>query len=864
MPNRTSLRFFTIIRFAFMVFYCILKLEVHAQYFEKVYGDNDNTSGVMFAKTGDGGIVIAGSRFDSVSVSGYYLLKLDSNGNRVWEKSITNVFHAFAYAITTLKDGKIVLLGTHTGALFPIVAELMVFDTDGNLLKTAVYPPFDGWGTAGVALNSSGDSTVTITLYNDGFISNNYYTIYSLHTDLSIKWSDFTSFDGSFITAHGLASKADSYIYSMSYYDNYFFTPIPKFRVTSIRKHNNSGSLLLDSIYEFNCITAAITPVNDGGAVICGMQDSSAQRDIVIIRIDSSGNLLWQRQFGTPYDEETHAVIQTSDNGFVVLSTIEDSVIRNQHDLLIVKTNSNGDSLWSRQFGGTLNESGLHIEEQNNDLVIMGTTNSFNEDHIYLLHADSLGSLQSPYNIFSNGRYFCQGDTAILQLVPVPAGLIITWSNGDTGNPAIITQTGNYFATITDSNGLFIQTPFYPVYISNLAHSDIGPDTLNLCSGIELINLSNQELTNTYQWFLNDTLLVGENGPSFLPQQAGMYKLIVSNYCGTDSSVTFIDTVYKLPVRPVITSASTNMVCPGDSLLLTIIPETGVNYQWYTTNFNQIFLIPGATDTLFYAHESNVYVVKAADSNGCSVFSFTYQVTYDFERVFVAPGGPSYFCEGGEVVLTVPPGSGYSWSNGDTTRTITVNSSGGYYVTFTNSHGCVKTSDTLQINVFSKPLIDIGNDTALCEVDTILLDAGAGYNNYLWNNGSTDQSRYIFSAGPYPDSLVAIVSVIDSNGCTAADTLSIIFDLCIGINENQGSIFSLYPNPVASGNELYFSGTFNSLIIQLTDLWGRSVLKQTVPPDDFRVDIKNITPGIYLFTVFEFNKVIKTGKLVVF
>ncbi len=68
----------------------------------------------------------------------------------------------------------------------------------GHFLNAAVYPPFNGWGTAGVSMTTSGDSTVSIIIYNDGFISNHYYSVLSLNPDLSIKWSDFVSFDGSF------------------------------------------------------------------------------------------------------------------------------------------------------------------------------------------------------------------------------------------------------------------------------------------------------------------------------------------------------------------------------------------------------------------------------------------------------------------------------------------------------------------------------------------------------------------------------------------------------------------------------------------------------------------------------------------
>ncbi len=860
---RSPKRFILLLFIAFsMLFFCE---DVKGGYFEKVYGHDAGTSGSFFARTSDHGLIILGDALDSVPHSGYYLLKVDSDGIVQWEKKIIDAFDAFSYSITTLNDGRIVLLGTHTGVVYQIVAEVMVFDSAGNFLNAAVYPPFNGWGTAGISMTNSGDSSVSIILYNDGFISNNYYSVFSLNTDLSTRWSDFVGFDGSFTQSHGITSSLNGHLYTLSYYEEYFYSTIPAFRVTHIREHRNDGTLRLDSIYEFNCVTNAIYVTADSGAVICGTQDTAVQKDIQVIRIDSSGNVLWQKQFGSRLDEESNAIIQTKDHGFAVLSTIADSVIPGQHDLLLMKISENGDSLWSRQFGGTLNETGLHLEEENTDLVMMGATNSFNDDHIYVVRTDSMGLLELPYMIDFSGRYYCEGDTATLHISPpVPPGSHITWSNGDTINPVRVTQTGNYFAIVTDSDGVSFQTPVTPVYFSAQPNAHFGLDTLRLCSGTALTDTAEYEPVNMYQWFYNDTLLAGETNPYLTPQLPGNYQLVVSNYCTSDTGTSYLDTLYDLPAVPVITSPSVDFVCAGDSLPISISGIAGETYQWYMTDNIMNTPIAGENDTTYYVHETGWYLVEATNVNGCSVFSWSYPVFYDLAQEFIDPNGPTHFCKGGEVVLSMANGSNFLWSNGQTTQAITVNSAGDYFVFFINENNCPKISDTVSITVFNNPLVNIGADTTSCSSDSILLDAGPGYNNYVWSDGSANQTLFAFSAGPFPDTTEYNVTVIDTNGCTNGDTISILFDICIDIEELPGRNTLIFPNPVMHGEKLSFVGIgLSAVSIKLTDVLGKEVfLLESIQGNGFVIP-GEIVPGVYFYTIFQRSALISAGKLIV-
>ena len=130
-----------------------------------------------------------------------------------------------------------------------------------------------------------------------------------------------------------------------------------------------------------------------------------------------------------------------------------------------------------------------------------------------------------------------------------------------------------------------------------------------------------------------------------VPADTGHYTLTISNYCGTDSDMVFIDTLYLHPALPVITSPEVPYVCEFDSLHLSVQLDNGLSAQWYEADDFNSYIIPGAVDSFYYATQEGLYFVTVTDSFGCSASSDPRVVAYDQIPSNVNSTGPSAFCD---------------------------------------------------------------------------------------------------------------------------------------------------------------------------------------------------------------------------
>src|SRR5947209_19968564 len=105
------------------------------------------------------------------------------------------------------------------------------------------------------------------------------------------------------------------------------------------------------------------------------------------------------------------------------------------------------------------------------------------------------------------------------------------------------------------------------------------------------------------------------------------------------------------------------------------------------------------------------------------------------------------FRSGGSVTLDAGAGfSSYLWSNGDTTRTITVATNGTFTVRVTDANSCQSLASapvTVTVNPLPVAAITPPGPVTFCQGGSVTLDAGAGFSSYLWSNGDRSEERRV-------------------------------------------------------------------------------------------------------------------------
>jgi len=115
-----------------------------------------------------------------------------------------------------------------------------------------------------------------------------------------------------------------------------------------------------------------VVQTDDGGFAFAGYGSG----DFLLVRTDGSGNELWHRFYGGLYDDHAQSVARTADGGFLLVGETNSFGAGNT-DARMLKVNADGDSLWSRTFGGAGYDYGYWGMESNAGYVLAGSTDSF-------------------------------------------------------------------------------------------------------------------------------------------------------------------------------------------------------------------------------------------------------------------------------------------------------------------------------------------------------------------------------------------------------------------------------------------------------------------------------------------------------
>ena len=475
------------------------------------------------------------------------------------------------------------------------------------------------------------------------------------------------------------------------------------------------GGLGNDQLYN-------VQPTSDGGYIIAGTSDSGisgdktenrvGNSDYWVIKTDASGNIIWQNDIGGLMFDNVYSAYETADGGYILGGTSTSGISGDKTagnygvvDYWIVKLNSAGTVIWDKTIGGTLNdylyaviptadggsiacgmsESGLTGNKTDNtnglyDYWVVKLDNSGN-----ITWQNSIGGTGNDYAFVnaidqtSDGGYAIAGYSQSLisgDKTEANTGSWDYWILKINSTGSILWQTvlggvsGDYANAISaTTDGGFI--------VGGFSYSSAGGDK------------DEDAIGDADFWIIR---LAGDCVPA-------------EEICNDiDDDCDGIIDDNNLDIDITVYSGTT--FCQGGSVTMEAF-HNGTSLQWKKNGAN----IPGANSALYTANKAGVYTCVTTGLCSTEESIGTTVTVNKNPKAVITAGGPTTFCAGGSVTLSVTPVAGgmYQWFQGpsaiagETGLNYVATTSGNFKCRVTKAAtGCVKMSTPIPVSVTCK------------------------------------------------------------------------------------------------------------------------------------------------------------------
>jgi len=269
------------------------------------------------------------------------------------------------------------------------------FDSLGNLEWTKEFGD-SIWEDAVASVCQTGDGGYAIAGFTMGFNSNTYYDTYIVKTN--------ASGDTSWTRTYGtpkreqpncIISTADGGTIVLGTWWDISALEYDMFLIKLNMNGDTTWTKYIDRTGSDHGLE--IQQTSDHGYIVVGYDNGGGPiQDLILVKLDSSGNLMWGKSYGDSLGAEWGASVkQTIDGGYIVAAQNALNGA-NSSDVMLIKTDANGDTLWVRCYGGSDVDVANHVQQTSDSgYIVSGFTTSFGAggNDIYLIKTDVNGGL---------------------------------------------------------------------------------------------------------------------------------------------------------------------------------------------------------------------------------------------------------------------------------------------------------------------------------------------------------------------------------------------------------------------------------------------------------------------------------------
>ncbi len=363
-----------------------------------IYGGSKDDYVRSIHQTSDGGYIVAGyTRSFGAGSWDIWVLKLDSDGNVQWQKTYGTNRDDRAESIQQTADGGYTVAGrtNSVGGTGNYDFWVLKLDANGNVVWQKTYGNSDGEVAESIYQTSDTGYIVAGNTRSFG-AGNNDFWVLKLNANGTVAWQKTYGGSGQDY-ARSIEQTSDGG-YIVAGYTNSFGAGNNDFWVLKL---DSSGAVQWQKTYggSKQDYLRSIHQTSDGGYIAVGSTNSfgTGAWDIWVLKLDSNGTVQWQRTYGGSRHDYARYIQQTTDGGYIVAGDTL-SFGAGFRDFCVLKLNSSGNIQWQKTYGGSRQDYARSIQQTSDGgYAVAGYTRSFGAENVdfWVLKLSSNGTLGS-------------------------------------------------------------------------------------------------------------------------------------------------------------------------------------------------------------------------------------------------------------------------------------------------------------------------------------------------------------------------------------------------------------------------------------------------------------------------------------
>lgn len=411
------------------------------------------------------------------------------------------------------------------------------------------------------------------------------------------------------------------------------------------------------------------------------------------------------------------------------------------------------------------------------------------------------------------------------------------------------------------------------------ASAHASPETICLRENAQLnVEAFGGSLNYTYLWSAPGGWTSTLSNPVVEPYVTTTYTVKVND--GYSPEITLTVTVVVNPLPEAVAGQDISIPHGTQTQLECEIPSTTQPYSYHWSPADSLWNSTIQNPLTIKLRGSCNFSVYVVDGNGCQGDPDMVTVNVIGGPLNVSPSAnPDEICLGDTVHLSALASGGdtekytYTWYitdpedeiSNEPTLYVVPQQSTTYHILLDDGSNNLTRSVSVKVNPLPeieliKPDYHVINGVIqLCAFDSITLDPGFINGEYLWSNGAGTFENNVATSGIVFDYQVHSVRVTDPiTGCVNSDSVAVSFSFAecsYGFDEMAlNDIIKLYPNPASNTVNLSIGGASGKFIIELTDIYGRLIRRETLSKNNegllnHIIDLTSICNGNYLLRV---------------